>query len=129
MAGFKVSLPDLIERLRLSKYQLDTRLGEEQLTEVARIVADHEILGPELGLTDDEMTAISTEKTFQLQRSAALKKWMQKSAWKATYRTLIEALLRCSRADLAEKVGELLAQSKYEHRAVDTDMQSQLCSH
>ena len=43
----------------------------------------------------------------------------------ATYRTLIEALLKCSRADLAEKVGELLAQSKYEH----IELWIQTCSH
>ena len=73
MAGFKISLPDLIERFRLSKYQLDTRLGEEQLTEVARIVADHEILGPELGLTDDEMTAISSEKNVAAPKVCSVK--------------------------------------------------------
>ena len=40
---------------------------------------------------------------------------LQISAWKATYRKLIEALLKCGREDIAKKVGELLAQSKYEH--------------
>jgi len=119
MAGSKISLQDLIEKFQLSKDQLDAGLGEEQLREAARIVADHETLGLELGLTPDEMTAISSEKTLQLQRSAVLRKWKQKSAWMANYRTLIEALLKCSRADLAQEVCEVLVQGKCKSRNVD----------
>ena len=129
MEGSKIYLKDLIERFQLSNDQLDARLGGEEQLRVARVVANYEILGPELRLTDDEMTAISSEKTRQLQRSAMLRIWVQKLAWRATYRRLLEALLECSRADLAEKVCELLAQSKYEHRNVDVDMQLQHCSH
>ena len=116
MAGSKISLKELKERFQLSNDQLDASLGEEQLREAARIVADHETLGSELGLTADEMRAISSEKTLQLQRLAMLTKWKQKSAWLANYRTLIEALLKCSRADLAQEVCEWLAQSKWKDK-------------
>ena len=118
MAGSKISLQDLIERFQLSNDQLNASLCEEQLREASRIVADHETLGPELGLTPDEMTAISSEKTLQLKRSAVLRKWKQKYAWMANYRTLVEALLNCSRADLAQEVCEVLVQSKCKSRNV-----------
>ena len=117
-----ISLGNLIERFQLSDKQLDASLGEEQLREASRIIDDHEILGPELGLTPAEMTAISSEKTLQLQRSAVLRKWKQKFAWKANYRTLIEALLKCSRADLAQEVSEWLAQSKCKDRDENVDI-------
>lgn len=114
MAGLETLLQDLREKLQLSDDHLDARVSDEHLREVSRITHDHETLGPELGLTPDEMTAIISSE--QPQRLAVLRKWKQISAWKATYRKLIEALLKCGRADIAKKVGELLAQSKYEHR-------------
>jgi len=115
MAGLEILLQDL----QLSKDQLDAEVRKEHLSELSRIIDDHETLGPELGLTTDEMTAISSE---QLQTLAVLRKWKQVFVWKATYRKLIEALLKCCRADLAKEVGELLARSKYEHGVVEVDV-------
>ena len=89
---------------------------------MSRIIADHEIVGPELGLSDAEMDEINADaKTQQLRRMKMLKTWKQKFAWKATYRRLIEALLNCHRGGDAQKVCELLAPSKCRH--VDIDMQ------
>lgn len=114
-----ISLQDVRKRFQLSDELLDTSLSEEYLREASRVIDNHETLGPELGLTPAEMTAISSEKNVENQRSAVLRKWKQKLAWTATYRKLIEAFLKCSRADLAQKVCELLAQGKCNHRAVD----------
>ena len=137
-----MSLQDLIDKFSLSNELLDVSLSEEDLTGVSKIIDDHTIpLGPELGLTPEEMAAISLghpRKTSRImddckavdpepgltsdemtaisleqpQSLGVLKKWKQVSAWKATYRKLIEALLKCSRADLANKMCELLAHGK-----------------
>lgn len=117
MARPGISLQDLRGRFQLSGELLDAPLNEEHLREASRIIDDHDTLGLELGLASSEMTAISSERTLQLQRSAMLTKWKQKFAWKATYRKLIDALLKCSRADLAQEVCELLAQSKCKDRS------------
>ena len=58
MAGLEILLQDL----QLSKDQLDAEVRKEHLSELSRIIDDHETLGPELGLTPDEMTAISSEQ-------------------------------------------------------------------
>ena len=120
--GPGISLQDLIEKYQLSLHQLDEEVSEEHLRDVSRIIDDHEIVGPELGLSDAEMTALNADgRTHQLKKMEMLRKWRQKSVWKATYRRLIEALLHCGRGNHAQKVCELLAPSK--HRHVDIDMQ------
>ena len=111
MAESEVSLQDLVERFKLSNHQLDAEVSDEHLRKASRIIADHKILGPEVGLSSAEMTAIDQQPP-EHQRFAMLEKWKQKLDWKATYRKLIEALLRCSRADTARQVCELLTQSK-----------------
>ena len=58
MAGLEILLQDL----QLSKDQLDAEVRKEHLSELSRIIDDHETLGPELGLTPDEMTAIGSEQ-------------------------------------------------------------------
>ena len=116
------SLQDLIEKYQLSPHQLDKEVSEEHLRDMSRIIADHEIVGPELGLSDAEMVAVDTDaRTQQLKKMKMLKTWKQEFSFKATYRRLIEALLRCHRGGDAQKVCELLASSK--HRHVDIDMQ------
>lgn len=116
MEGSEISVQELVERFQLSHELLGESLSDEHLREASRIIDDHRILGPELGLKLAEMKAINQEQSPELQRLATLEKWKQKSAWKATYRKLIEALLKCSRADVAEQVCELLNQSKYKDR-------------
>ena len=116
------SLQDLIEKYHLTSHQLDKEVSEEHLMDVSWIIADHETVGPALELSDVEMTAVDADaRTQQLKKMKMLKTWKQKFAWKATYRRLIEALLRCHRGGDAQKVCELLAPSK--HRHVDIDMQ------
>jgi len=114
MAGRKISLQDLIHRLHLSQDLLEKELSEEHLREVSRIIADHEIVGPELGLTLQEMTTISSNNVNkqEVQKMEMLRKWKQKCIWNATYGKLIEAFLNCGRADHACDVCELLTKSE-----------------
>ena len=113
-----ISLQELMDKFDLSHYQLNGEICHEHLMDVARIIDDPESLGLCLGLGLDEVTAIRLERTQQLQQSAMLRRWKQRFAWKATYRTLIKALLECERADLAVKVSGLLTQSERRHGTV-----------
>ena len=113
MAGCEISLQDVIDRFHLPQYLLDKEVSEEHLRKISRIIAHHEIVGPELGLTSQEMTTISSDVNKQeLQKIEMLKKWKQKYIWNATYRKLIEAFLNCGRADHARDVCELLTKSE-----------------
>ena len=114
MAGCGISLQRLIDKYQLSPHQLGKEVSEGHLRDVSRIIADHEIVGPELGLSTAEMTAINYDaRTQELRKMEMLKKWKQKFAWGATYMQLIKALLKCSRGDNARDVCDLLAQSKH----------------
>lgn len=114
MAGSEISLQDLIERFPLSLGQLDKEISEEHLRAISRIIADHEIVGYELGVTLAEMATISSNhvNNQELQKVEVLRKWKQKCIWNATYRKLIEVFLKCGRADHARDVCELLTESK-----------------
>ena len=127
-SGIGISLQDVMDKLHLSQDQLDKEVSEEHLTEASNIIDDHEVLGPRLGLTEQEMTAIDRDtKTHDLKKKAMLKKWKQKNAWRATYRTLTEALLKCSRADRARDVCELLAHGKCWLEGADSSLRT-FCS-
>ena len=118
MEGSKISLQNLIERYELSDELLDETLSEEHMRGASRVINDHEILGPELGLGAAQMAAIDQKQAPVLQRVAMLQKWKQKFAWKATYCTL-----KCSRADLAQQVCEWLVPRKFKDVPVNVDMQ------
>ena len=80
-----VSLQDLIKKFQLSNDQVNASLGKEQLREASQIVAEDETLGPELGLQsaqEKKRKQKKQKKITQVQRSAMLMKWKQKSAWK-----------------------------------------------
>ena len=109
----EVSLQELIDYYHLSQSQLNAEISDEHLTEVSRIVGDHEMLGHELKLTSENMVEVKQAKTLELQKLAMLTKWKQRSCWKAKYCTLIEALLKCGRADCATDMCKLLTQSEY----------------
>lgn len=113
MASSEISLQDLTERYHLSQDLLDKEVSKDHLRKVSDIIDDHNIVGPELGLTDQDMCTINDVNRQELQKRETLKKWNQKYAWNATYRKLIEALLRCHRAGLARDVCELLHHSKF----------------
>ena len=61
-----VSLPELLDRLHLSQGQLDVEISDEHLTEASSIIDDHEILGPELRLTEVEMSDINQKHSPEL---------------------------------------------------------------
>ena len=100
-------------KYHLSPHKLDKVISDRNLREVFRIT--HESLGLELGLTKADIHDLRPHhRPYEM-----LSIWKRKFAEKAMYRTLIEALLRCSRRDDAQKVCELLAESKQRGMNID----------
>lgn len=106
MAGPGISIQELVTKFQLSQALLDKELSEEHLREASGIIDDHETVGLEQGLSRPERTTSSLEPEFQM-----LTRW-KKYVGKATYRKLIEALLKCSKTDQAQEVCKLLARSE-----------------
>ena len=56
-----ISLQDVKEKFELLDEQLHTSLSDEHLREASKIIADHETLGQELGITGAEMAVINEQ--------------------------------------------------------------------
>ena len=70
-------------------------------------------VGLHLGLTEAQLSAIDVENlTVSLKRLGMLHKWKVRFAFKATYRTLAEALLKCEKADATLLLCKILAQKE-----------------
>jgi len=107
MTSTGITLHDLTDECELQSQDLEKEISEKHLRDVSRIIDDHEIVGFELELTQQEINDITQDgRTQELRRLKMLKKWKQ------TYRKLIDALLKCHRGDAARDVCELLSQSK-----------------
>ena len=112
----KISLQDLIERFHLSKDQLDKEVSDEHLREASRIIDDHKTLEPALGLLIKRW--LQSVLTWANMRSKSGN--IEENGRQAQvcleghiYRKLIDALLKCGRADHDQDVYELLSKSEF----------------
>ena len=86
--------------------------SEEHLAEISTLISDWRAVSPFLGLTEAEEIAMlgSDPHSVPAQKIAMLRKWKQKRGAKATYERLCRAFTKCERADLVEKVKQLLTE-------------------
>ena len=88
--------------------------SENHLCVISDVIADWRAVSPFLGLTEAEEIAIlgSHPHSVAAQKIAMLRKWKQKhgTEW-ATYKRLCRVFDGCKRADLVDKVKQLLAES------------------
>ena len=84
--------------------------SDRHLAVISKNVDHWRVIAPFLGLTGADESAIleSDHHSVPLQRIAMLRKWKQKEGAKATYRRLCRAFDDCERADLVDKVKQLL---------------------
>ena len=70
--------------------------------DLAKFCVDWKLIGRRAGLTEGDLTAVDGDnRTVEEKRVGMMEKWKSKFAYKATYRTFIEALLeegRCADA-------------------------------
>ena len=87
--------------------------SEDHLAVISDAITDWRAVSPFLGLTEAEEIAIlgSHPHSVAAQKIAMLRKWKQKHGVKATYKRLCRVFDCCKRADLVDKVKQLLAES------------------
>ena len=85
----------------------------DHLAVISNAIADWRAVSPFLGLTEAEEIAIlgSNPHSVAAQKIAMLRKWKQKHGAEATYKRLCRVFDGCERADLVDKVKQLLAES------------------
>ena len=104
------TLDYLVNEIGVPRKKLNKPCSDEHLLDIAPELACWVDLSPYLGLKEDEVEAIRSEsRTERGKRLKCLREWKNKNGMKATYKALIEALLKCNMASHAEKVCRLLA--------------------
>ena len=110
MAG--ITLDECIEEFNLSDDILDTKCSDEHILAVSRFL-DWKGVARYLKLTDSEVNAVESDgRDEQDKQHKTLQKWKSKFALKATYKSLIQALLDSGKGDHAEEVCKLLQKGK-----------------
>ena len=100
-----VTLPSLLQHCELTESDVEIEVDERDYLEVARCFTEWRQVAPLCGIETNEIDDIERDyKTEETKRVEFLKAWKGKFAFNATYISLIQALLKRSRADEARKV-------------------------
>ena len=99
--------------LRLSAAKPYTsHCSEDHLAKIAKSISDWRAVSPFLGLTGaEEIEILESTHSVPARKMAMLRKWKEKRGAKATYKRLCRVFEDCERADLVDKVKQLLAES------------------
>ena len=109
----KLNRTDVTVRQQQQAAGWNQTCSENHLAVISDAIADWRAVSPFLGLTESEEIAIlgSHPHSVAAQKIAMLRKWKQKHGVKATYKRLCRVFDDCKRADLVDKVKQLLAES------------------
>ena len=101
-------LNDLVKEARISSILLDQKCSDEHLNDIS-LFLDWRRIAPHLGLSEAEIQEIDDDqKTLADKRLKTLQKWKSMCSYKATYKHLVEVLLKVRNADHAGKVCRML---------------------
>ena len=104
-----VTLDELCEKKGITLAQLDKQCTTEHVRDVSLFLQSWRNVAPHLGLSSAEIEAAEMNANSEEERRRKiLEAWSAKFDFKATYRVLIEALLKTARADQAVKVCHVL---------------------
>ncbi len=113
-----MTIEELKERTKVTDSQLDTEIEETDMIVLADLFDIVDIYSEQLGLSPAEQIDVRIAQFVNGTKVAmdkALKLWRQHNPNAATYRALVEMLLRMVNIDVATKVCEFLARnSKFE---------------
>ena len=111
------TLNDLVRVTGVLLQKLDEPCSDEHLRTISSDLTHWRTVAPHLGLEDGDIEEIERDARKESEkRPKVLRKWKNKYSFKATYRVLTEALLKCHMADHAEKICCLLVPDPQEPR-------------
>ncbi|XP_064387664.1 uncharacterized protein LOC135335907 isoform X3 [Halichondria panicea] len=118
-----VGLQELMDHV--DTVQLDREIPDDELPVIAAYFNNVELYSQAMGLTpaeqDDVRTSLHQYDT-QTAITRCLLLWQQRDPYKATYRALLELLLRLHRTQVATQVCQYLAQNKMEGVVTGSDL-------
>ena len=95
---------ELLAHYDMEKSIMKQTFDDEHLREFSLALDTLETLAKFLGIPNSDITAIKNQGCAMEQRMRMLECWKQRCGSMATYETMIKALLKINRTDLAEKV-------------------------
>lgn len=102
MVDISVSLDEVIAQTGIKLQRLKQGCCDEDLLILARYCDRWKLIGQHLRLTRSQISAIDNDfKTTDEKRVAALQKWKEVFAYKATYQVLVESFLSCNMSQQA----------------------------
>ncbi len=109
----RAGLQELMDKYHINTVQLDREIPDNEIPFIAAYFDGVELYAKAMGLSAADQTTV---KTILLQYDAqtaimkCLSIWKQRCAFKATYRALLELLLRLNRTKVAAQVCQYFAQ-------------------
>ena len=104
-------MDELLKKTEIHPEKLNGRISDDDLREIAlfKTLTNWRTVATYLGLDKNDLDAIKQEEDDeQMRKLNALKKWKGKFGSKATYRKLVDVLLKLEKTDAAEDVCHLL---------------------
>ena len=106
-----ITLDELLKKTEIHPETLNGRISDDHLREIAlfKTLTNWRTVVTYLGLDKNDLDAIKREEDDeQMKKLNALEKWKGKFGSKATYRKLVDVLLKLEKTDAAEEVCHLL---------------------
>ena len=106
-----ITLDELLKKTEIHPEKLNGRISDDDLREIAlfKTLTNWRTVATYLGLDKNDLDAIKREEDDeQMRKLNALEKWKGKFGAKATYRKLVDVLLKLEKTDAAEEVCHLL---------------------
>lgn len=98
------SYENLSTRWKIDSSIMKQEFSGSHIMDLASKIDKWELLAKSLEIPNPEIERIKNEPGLELQRIKLLESWKQRCGSKATYKAMVEALLRIDRTDLAEKI-------------------------
>ena len=127
MADPSITVEELAKKAELPLQCLDKAFREEEACLLAEFCDQWEFIGYHLRLVKTDITTIKNDNdTTDLRRISMLVRWSGKFAHKATYRVLIEALIRSKHANKALELCQTLRHELAVNSRIESDADAEL---
>ena len=103
-----ITLEELLKKVGVCREKINDGISDEHLLEISTFLTSWRTVAPFLKIESNDLEAIEQEKDEEVKRLKVLQKWKGIFGFTATYGKLVEVLLSRAKADIAEKVCDLL---------------------
>ncbi len=102
-------MSDILDHCGVIDAQLKNSCSNEDITAIAGFLVSWRTLAPHLGLDESDEEEIEEDGREEAEKKLkALRKWKSKFAHKATYKVLVEALVKANMAEHAMLVCQVV---------------------